>query len=164
MQVKRSFNDGSSYPLALQPLGGNVGIATASPAAKLDVNGDVKIGNSSATCNTTTEGSQRYNATTKQMEFCNGTVWKSFRPHVTTCSYNDTSNTGGWKYHTWIASDCTQGLPQSGVTYDRIANYTNTSGGGSPGNQNCSSDTQGGVYNPGVAQNYAMKCTYVEVR
>ncbi len=51
------------------------GIATSSPEATLDVNGDIKIGDSSATCNGTTEGSMRYNSTDKAVEVCNGTSW-----------------------------------------------------------------------------------------
>ena len=56
---------------------GNVGIGTVSPAAKLDVTGEVKFGNTSATCDAAHEGQQRYNSTSKGMEFCNGTVWGS---------------------------------------------------------------------------------------
>lgn len=54
---------------------GNVGIGTATPGAKLEVAGDVKIGNSSATCDATTEGSFRYNSTEKYFEGCDGTEW-----------------------------------------------------------------------------------------
>lgn len=61
--------------LLLNPFNGNVGIGTASPTAKLDVAGEIKIGNSASACNATNEGQQRYNATVKNMEFCNGTAW-----------------------------------------------------------------------------------------
>lgn len=57
---------------------GNVGIGTTSPVAKLDVAGEVKFGNTSSTCNSTNEGQQRYNSTSKVMEFCNGTAWSTF--------------------------------------------------------------------------------------
>ncbi|WP_415061560.1 SUMF1/EgtB/PvdO family nonheme iron enzyme [Bdellovibrio sp.] len=35
----------------------------------------IKVANSSATCDGTTEGSLRYNTTKKKMEYCNGTDW-----------------------------------------------------------------------------------------
>src|SRR5690606_30526139 len=38
----------------------------------------IKIGSVSTTCDGTTEGTVRYNSTSKNMEFCNGTTWKGF--------------------------------------------------------------------------------------
>lgn len=77
---------------------GNVGIGNSSPAAKLDVNGELKLGNTSSTCNLSTEGQQRYNGTTKNMEFCNGTVWRSmtaptFEVKTTSSVYPSADNT-----------------------------------------------------------------------
>ena len=40
-QVQRNDGNGSVYALALQPSGGNVGIGTASPSQKLEVNGSI---------------------------------------------------------------------------------------------------------------------------
>lgn len=61
--------------MALNPNGGNVGIGTSTPAAKLDVAGAVKIGGTGVACTAANEGSQRYNSVSKIMEFCNGTTW-----------------------------------------------------------------------------------------
>ncbi len=58
--------------------GGNVGVGTTNPSAKLDVAGEVKFGNTSSTCNATNEGQQRYNSASKNMEFCNGTTWTAY--------------------------------------------------------------------------------------
>lgn len=57
---------------------GNLGIGTTSPAAKLDVQGGVKLAGDSRSCSSTLEGVMRYNSTTKDMEYCNASVWKSF--------------------------------------------------------------------------------------
>lgn len=55
--------------------GGNVGIGTTTPNVRLDVNGGIKIGSTTAACDTTTRGSVRYNSVTTKLEFCNGTSW-----------------------------------------------------------------------------------------
>ena len=55
---------------------GNVGIGITAPVAKLDVSGRIKLASdTTATCTSALEGSQRYNSSTKSMEFCNGSTW-----------------------------------------------------------------------------------------
>ncbi len=49
---------------------GNVGIGTTNPTARLEVAGEIKIGNTGMGCNTAAQGVMRYNATGKKMEFC----------------------------------------------------------------------------------------------
>ena len=58
---------------------GSVGLGTATPSAKLDVNGEIKFGNTAVGCSSTTEGQQRYNSGNKTMEFCNGTTWTPYQ-------------------------------------------------------------------------------------
>lgn len=65
----------NKYAIVTEPSAGNVGIGTAAPTARLDVAGEVKFGNTSSVCDATSEGQQRYNSSTKKMEFCNGTSW-----------------------------------------------------------------------------------------
>ena len=52
-----------------------MGINETNPQADLDIAGDVKVGNSSAVCSSTTEGSIRYNSTAQDLEFCDGSNW-----------------------------------------------------------------------------------------
>jgi prepilin-type N-terminal cleavage/methylation domain-containing protein len=51
---------------------GNVGIQTSTPLVALDVAGGIRAGDQMqvALCNSTTEGTQRYNKTTHLMEYC----------------------------------------------------------------------------------------------
>ena len=55
---------------------GNIGVGVETPLAKLDINGGVKVGDSSD-CDIDHEGTMRYNSLSKEMEFCNGTCWAS---------------------------------------------------------------------------------------
>ena len=55
--------------------GGKVGIGTTDPAATFEVVGEIKLGNTSTTCGSDTEGQIRYNSTIHNVEFCNGTIW-----------------------------------------------------------------------------------------
>jgi hypothetical protein len=80
---------------------GNVGIGTTGPAVKLDVSGEIKVGNSGIACSGTTEGSQRYNSTTKLMEFCNGTSWTTFGGLTYSESPQQTVRTSGTAV-TWL--------------------------------------------------------------
>lgn len=56
-------------------IGATVGVGTNSPAAKLDVSGEVKISETGLACSATTKGSIRYNNISNVLEFCNGTGW-----------------------------------------------------------------------------------------
>jgi|GEM_PF-4668161 len=51
------------------------GIGTASPQATLDVNGEVRVGNTGLVCSATTTGAMRYNSVNLDVEYCNGTSW-----------------------------------------------------------------------------------------
>lgn len=68
----------------INPSGGNVGIGTTIPQAQLDVSGGIKLG-SQVACDTTKEGSLRYNSTSKRMEFCNGSGWFPVGGGPTSC-------------------------------------------------------------------------------
>ncbi len=52
-----------------------LGINKTSPVVALHVVGTAIFGNGGETCQAVTEGAQRYNSSTKEMEFCNGTEW-----------------------------------------------------------------------------------------
>ncbi|WP_374073547.1 beta strand repeat-containing protein [Bdellovibrio bacteriovorus] len=66
---------------------GKVGVGTTNPAAALDVNGGVRVGSDSSTCDASKKGTTRYNSTENIMEYCNGTLWTDFSPPGAHCGY-----------------------------------------------------------------------------
>jgi hypothetical protein len=46
LQARHHTSSGNAYPIALNPLGGNIGIGTTGPSQKLDVAGNVKVSGS----------------------------------------------------------------------------------------------------------------------
>jgi len=62
----------------------NVGIGSATPSAKLDVNGGVKIANDSSTCDSSKAGIIRW--TGSSFEGCNGSKWHLLSPVPTVYS------------------------------------------------------------------------------
>ena len=61
--------------LVIDAASSNVGIGTDSPVTKLDINGEIKIGASLLACNSSIEGSQKYDFTKHCMSVCNGSTW-----------------------------------------------------------------------------------------
>lgn len=87
-----NFNSGK---VVIQGATGNVGVGSGKPAAKLDIAGEVKFGNTSIACETQTEGQQRYNSQLHTMEFCNGTTWTSMASAASSNSVTDPFNISG---------------------------------------------------------------------
>lgn len=74
-KVCRTIKDLMSSAGIWSDVGGNIGIGTNIPSAKLDVNGNIKFWDSWIACSNSIEWQQRYNFTAKKMEYCDGTSW-----------------------------------------------------------------------------------------
>lgn len=64
MQSKRVGNDGTAWGLYLNPLGGNVGIGTTAPGAKLEVDGNIMLTSGSGASITFPDGTVQSTAYT----------------------------------------------------------------------------------------------------
>ena len=52
-----------------------IGMGTYTPQAKLDVKGNIRVGNENNACTSANEGSIRYVSGTKKFQGCDGTNW-----------------------------------------------------------------------------------------
>lgn len=85
---------------------GNVGIGFTNPAVALDVNGSIRMGDSGLTCGGTYDGTLRYNATNKTIDFCDGTNWKAIAGStISTCSLQEYSTPGNYSFT--VTTGCT---------------------------------------------------------
>lgn len=55
--------------------GPKVGVGIYIPQAKLDVNGDIRVGGTTASCSTANEGAIRYESSSKKFQGCDGSNW-----------------------------------------------------------------------------------------
>ena len=55
--------------------GPKVGVGTYTPQSKLDVNGDIRVGGTTASCSTANEGAIRYESSLKKFQGCDGSNW-----------------------------------------------------------------------------------------
>lgn len=70
------YSTTSSYPLVLNPSGGNVGIGAENPFVKLEVDGIIKTTPaSSRVCDANSEGGIMYDSDDKHFYGCNGVSW-----------------------------------------------------------------------------------------
>ena len=57
------------------PTAPKVGVGTYKPQAKLDVKGNIRVGNENNACTSANEGSIRYVSGTKKFQGCDGSNW-----------------------------------------------------------------------------------------
>lgn len=100
-----------------------VGIGTTNPSARLDVAGELKVGNSGFACSAAREGQVRYNSAIKSIEFCDGANWiKAGSGLRVESGSNDVPNTcsvAGSYVAYESAFFCTSGAPAKSITFSR---------------------------------------------
>ena len=74
---------------------GKVGIGTENPQATLDVNGEVKIGDTGVSCSSTNEGALQYDNGNHVMDYCNRNAWTPLGSNV---SRTVTAQLTGWRW------------------------------------------------------------------
>ncbi len=100
-------------------LGGSVGIGTSTPAAKLDVNGSIKVNNDATTCSSVNAGAIRWSGTA--LQGCDGASWAPLTSAPPQLKKQIFTSSGIFTYPT-------------GTTTSTVYKVTVVGGGGSGGN------------------------------
>jgi prepilin-type N-terminal cleavage/methylation domain-containing protein len=58
---------------------GNVGIGVSAPNEKLEVNGGVRVGQTTSSCSSANEGTIRLNTSTHLLEYCDSSIWSGIK-------------------------------------------------------------------------------------
>lgn len=100
---------------------GNVGIGTNNPVAKLDVNGGVKIGNTTS-CGSQHEGTVRYHDS--QLDYCDGDGWRLLSRKVIIWSGGCTSDGSNNNWNIYCNDTVDFNTASSYFTADGNGNFT----------------------------------------
>lgn len=102
-----------------------VGINNQNPNATLDVNGEIKVGNTNVACGAINAGAMRYNAATSQIEYCDGTAWVSLKINNSSSVYATMNNPASIQNIGTVYTNII--LPNTQITGTAIT-YDNTTG------------------------------------
>lgn len=89
---------------------GDVGIGTTDPQAQLDVVGGVKVGRFDEICDNTKAGTIRWVNPDKELQYCDGTIWKAIVYRApTTCIAGDELHGVAYDCYTGYGNSVTEG-------------------------------------------------------
>ena len=123
------FNTATSPVTVMSTSTNSIGIGTSTPQAKLEVNGDIKLGMSTTTCDSSSKaGTMRFNSSTGNFEECDGSGWYKLGSScgsVTSVSYEgQTYDTVSIGTQCWFAENLNVGQYVPGYNDMNISDNT----------------------------------------
>jgi len=122
----------------------NIGVLTDNQITALDVNGSIKIGNGGETCGSVTAGAIRYNSSTTNLEYCDGTSWNVITSAKVTAGSQTYSTPGTFTFVTPLYNTLTVSVWGGGGGGGDPSNGTGAGGTSSSFNGNVIANGGGG--------------------